>query len=73
MLHHASCLMSYLVSLVGSSGCKKSEPGVIAPCWHVSGPDGTADSPVGCTAMFVINAGHVVVDNTWLWRADHAG
>ncbi len=32
------------------------------------GPD---SDPVGCEAMMVIKDSDVVVDDTWLWRADH--
>jgi len=37
---------------------------------RVGGPD---HKDVSTTAkyMTLINTGHVVIDNTWLWRADH--
>jgi len=39
---------------------------------RIGGPDGTADSPVGATTMVYVASGHVIGDNLWLWRADHA-
>eukprot|EP00035_Acanthoeca_spectabilis_P037120 m.43599 g.43599 ORF g.43599 m.43599 type:complete len:593 (+) comp8450_c0_seq1:23-1801(+) len=48
-------------------------PGVISDVFaRVGGPDGTAGSPVGADTMFHIRSGHVIIDDTWLWRADHA-
>ena len=34
----------------------------------MGGPDA---APVTADAMVVVNSGHVVGDNMWLWRADH--
>ena len=39
---------------------------------RVGGPDGTISSPVAANAMLHIRSGHVIGDNMWLWRADHA-
>eukprot|EP01079_Euglenida_sp_SAG-EU17-18_P006715 gene6715-162_t len=48
-------------------------PGIIADVFgRVGGPDGTAINPVAADKMFHIINGNVMIDNTWLWRADHA-
>ena len=39
---------------------------------RVGGPDGTPSHPVGADVMLMIRSGHVIGDNLWLWRADHA-
>jgi len=39
---------------------------------RVGGPDGTSADPVGTEAMVHVRSGHVIGDNLWLWRADHA-
>jgi len=52
----------------GYSG-KPSSPGVIADVFARVGGPGTA--PVQADVMFRINNGNVIIDNTWLWRADH--
>uniref|UniRef100_A0A7S2JLI1 Uncharacterized protein n=1 Tax=Haptolina brevifila TaxID=156173 RepID=A0A7S2JLI1_9EUKA len=39
---------------------------------RVGGADGTASDPVGVQTMVHIQSGHVIGDNLWLWRADHA-
>jgi hypothetical protein len=50
-----------------------SAPGVVSDVFgRVGGPDGTAASPVAADIMFHIKSGNVIVDDTWLWRADHA-
>jgi hypothetical protein len=50
-----------------------TKPGILSDVFgRVGGPDGTPTSPVATTAMFVLHNGHVIIDNTWLWRADHA-
>ena len=38
----------------------------------MGGPDGTTANPVATDAIFVLRNGHVIIDNAWLWRADHA-
>lgn len=40
--------------------------------FKVGGPDGTPANPVATDAIFVLRNGHVIIDNAWLWRADHA-
>ena len=39
---------------------------------RVGGPDGTTLHPVAAQAMIHVHNGHVIGDNMWLWRADHA-
>ena len=59
----------------GSGGHQGSAaaPGMLHDVFaRVGGPDGTASSPVGVGTMLHIRSGHVVGDNMWLWRADHA-
>ena len=60
----------------GESGTKfagsASNPGFLHDVFvRVGGPDGTPTSVVGAGAMLIVNSGHVVGDNLWLWRADH--
>lgn len=58
---------------VGRSGSylgSESDPTVISDVFaRVGGPQLSGMGPV--TAMFLIQSQWVVVDNTWLWRADH--
>ena len=50
-----------------------SAPGMLHDVFaRVGGPDGTASSRVGVQTMIHVRSGHVVGDNMWLWRADHA-
>ena len=37
---------------------------------RVGGPDHLTDE-VSTDIMIQINSGHVIIDDTWLWRADH--
>eukprot|EP00756_Hemistasia_phaeocysticola_P042940 Hpha_TRINITY_DN16998_c0_g1::TRINITY_DN16998_c0_g1_i1::g.56244::m.56244 len=47
-------------------------PGVLSDVFaRVGGPDGAGSSKVGVEVMWKLQSGHVVIDNTWLWRADH--
>lgn len=39
---------------------------------RVGGPDGDESQPVGAKLMVHVRSGHVIGDNMWLWRADHA-
>jgi hypothetical protein len=39
---------------------------------RVGGPDGTPADPVAVDTMVHIKSGHVIGDNMWFWRADHA-
>ena len=60
----------------GTNGTKfagsATNPGFLQDIFaRVGGPDGTPTSVVGVDAMIVVNAGHVIGDNMWLWRADH--
>ena len=50
-----------------------ADPGVLSDVFgRVGGPDLPAPAPeVQVDVLVTINQGHVVVDNTWLWRADH--
>ena len=50
-----------------------SQPGFLHDVFvRVGGPDGTPANPVAADVMVEILNGHVVGDNLWLWRADHA-
>jgi hypothetical protein len=50
-----------------------ADPGVLSDVFgRVGGPDAPDPAPeVQVDVLFMINSGNVVVDNTWLWRADH--
>ena len=59
----------------GSGGYagRASNPGFLHDVFaRVGGLDGTAASPVGVGTMIHLRSGHVIGDNMWLWRADHA-
>jgi len=48
-----------------------SQPGIMSDIFaRVGGPD--MDREVGVDKMVRVHSGHVVGDNLWLWRADHA-
>jgi hypothetical protein len=48
------------------------QPGVLSDVFaRVGGPTDQRAQPVSTGSMIIINSGHVVIDNTWLWRADH--
>lgn len=47
-----------------------ANPGLVADVYaRVGGTNATGDMKT--TNMFQINSGNMVIDNTWLWRADH--
>ncbi len=49
-----------------------SNPGVMSDVFaRVGGDTDSTKQQVSVTAMVVINNGNVIVDDTWLWRADH--
>lgn len=49
-----------------------TNPGLIADCFfRVGGPNNSVTSPVASNTMVRINAGNVIIDNLWAWRADH--
>jgi len=55
---------------IGGYKGDSSNPGVISDVVaRVGGPDIVE---VKANVMFQINSGNVVIDNTWLWRADHS-
>jgi len=57
----------------GAHAGTASAPGFLHDVFaRVGGPDGTADSPVAVQSMLQVRSGHVIGDNLWLWRADHA-
>jgi hypothetical protein len=50
-------------------GCGWAPAGVMSDVFaRVGGPDSV---PVQADVMVSINSSNVIVDNTWLWRADH--
>ena len=54
----------------GSYAGDAASPGILSDVFaRVGGPDVT---PVQTTSMIEINSSHVIGDNLWLWRADHA-
>ena len=47
-------------------------PGVASDVFaRVGGPNNPYQQQVHADKMFQINTGNVIIDNTWLWRADH--
>lgn len=47
-------------------------PGVASDIFaRVGGPNDPSIETVTTGSMMVVNSGYVVIDNTWLWRADH--
>lgn len=57
---------------IGSSGKfqgTKSNPVVVTDVFARVGGPNTGVGPVD--TMFSVNSGYTVIDNTWLWRADH--
>jgi hypothetical protein len=57
----------------GAYGGSAEAPGLLHDVFaRVGGPDGTASDPVAAATMVHIRSGHVIGDNLWLWRADHA-
>lgn len=55
-----------------SSSGSEREPGVISDVFgRVGGPHHSSSTQVQVKRMIQINSSHVVLDHTWLWRADH--
>ena len=54
-------------------GGDATNPGVLSDVFgRVGGPDAPAPAPeVQVDVLLTINSDNVVIDNTWLWRADH--
>jgi hypothetical protein len=51
--------------------CKASNPGVGNDIFaRVGGP--SKPSPVQAKTMLHVSSGNVIIDNSWLWRADHS-
>jgi len=49
-----------------------ANPGVVSDVFaRVGGTNDPSQYQVQADVMFQINSGNVVIDNTWLWRADH--
>jgi len=49
-----------------------SNPGFLYDCFaRVGGTNNPSQSQVQADTMVTINSGNVVLDNAWLWRADH--
>lgn len=47
-------------------------PGVMSDVFvRAGGPDHQKITPTSCGTMVTINRGGTIIDNTWLWRADH--
>jgi len=62
-----------LVWGTGGYAGSASAPGLLHDLFaRVGGPDGTLSDPVGVGTMVHVQSGHVIGDNLWLWRADHA-
>lgn len=56
----------------GTYAGSASAPGVISDCFaRVGGMNDPSKWQAKTGSMVVINSGHVIYDNTWLWRADH--
>jgi len=59
----------------GNEGFKgdKANPGVMSDVFaRVGGPGKDPDAEYSVSKMVQINSGNVIVDDTWLWRADHS-
>ena len=53
-------------------GGDKTRPGVLSDVWaRVGGPNDPKDYQQVADVMMTINYDNVIVDGTWLWRADH--
>lgn len=49
-----------------------NKPGVMSDIYvRVGGAEHQKVTPTSCGTMVVINRGGTIIDNTWLWRADH--
>eukprot|EP00008_Paramoeba_atlantica_P011354 CAMPEP_0201492408 /NCGR_PEP_ID=MMETSP0151_2-20130828/32987_1 /ASSEMBLY_ACC=CAM_ASM_000257 /TAXON_ID=200890 /ORGANISM="Paramoeba atlantica, Strain 621/1 / CCAP 1560/9" /LENGTH=591 /DNA_ID=CAMNT_0047879201 /DNA_START=82 /DNA_END=1857 /DNA_ORIENTATION=- len=50
-----------------------SNPGVMSDLWaRVGGPNDQNIQQVTADRMVLINSSNVIIDRTWLWRADHS-
>jgi len=50
----------------------ESNPGVASDIFaRVGGPNNVTEIETKAESMMVVNSGNVIIDNTWLWRADH--
>lgn len=50
----------------------QQKPGVMSDVFaRVGGPTSQFSGEVSTGSMVVINSGWTIIDNTWLWRADH--
>ena len=50
----------------------KEKPGVLSDVFgRVGGPNDSTKSQVTTQRMIQINSAKVIIDHTWLWRADH--
>lgn len=57
------------VGISGKFQGLESNPVVLTDVFARVGGPNTGVGPVG--TMFLVNSGYTVIDNTWLWRADH--
>jgi hypothetical protein len=56
----------------GTYAGSATAPGVMSDVFaRVGGPVDTNQQQVSTDKMILINSSNVIVDNTWLWRADH--
>jgi hypothetical protein len=50
----------------------ETDPGVISDVFvRVGGPEPPEEAEKKTKVAVLINSGHVIIDNAWLWRADH--
>lgn len=49
-----------------------SNPGAMQDVFARVGGTNHKDTPVAVEKMVQINSGNVIVDDTWMWRADHS-
>ena len=67
--HRASSLLKWGTSKNSGSS---SNPGVASDVFaRVGGRNNPYHGQTSADSMFEINSGNVIIDNTWLWRADH--
>jgi len=57
------------VGISGKFQGTESNPVVLTDVFARVGGPNTGVGPVG--TMFLVNSGYTIIDNTWLWRADH--
>ncbi|CAE8617785.1 unnamed protein product, partial [Polarella glacialis] len=66
---HSDVLLRWGGRDVGGGSCESNDPGLLADVFaRVGGPDTEA---VSTAVMVEVNADDSVLDNLWLWRADH--